>query len=140
MNNVFIDTDVIIDFLVDRKPFSKEAAILFSLIDQNKLKGFVSSLCFSNLYYILRKVGSHKKVIKSLQDLSDLVEILDVESGIIKSALSSEFKDFEDAIQYFSSMKYKNIECIITRNIKDYKDISIPVMTPETFLKTIENT
>ena len=140
MKNIFIDTNVIIDFLVDRKPFSKEAAVLFSLIDQNKLNGFVSSLCFSNLYYILRKIGSHKKVIKSLQDLSDIVEILDVDSGIIKSALSSEFKDFEDAIQYFSSMKFKNIECIITRNIKDYKDISIPIMTPETFLKTIENT
>ncbi len=140
MNNVFIDTDVIIDFLVDRKPFSTEAAVLFSLIDQNKLKGFVSSLCFSNLYYILRKVGSHKKVIKSLQDLSDLVEILEVDSGIIKSALSSEFKNFEDAIQYYSSMKFKNIECIITRNIKDYKNISIPIMTPETFLVTIENT
>ena len=139
MNNVFIDTDVIIDFLVDRKPFSMEAAVLFSLIDQNKLKGFVSSLCFSNLYYILRKVGSHKKVIKSLQDLSDIVEILEVESGIIKSALLSEFKDFEDAIQYFSSMKFKNIECIITRNIKDYKDSYLPVMTPETFLVTFEN-
>ena len=140
MENVFIDTDVIIDFLTDRKPFSIESAKLFTLIDQKKIKGCVSSLCFSNLYYVLRRFGSHKKVMTSLQGLSELVDILKVDSDIIKSSLLSEFKDFEDAIQFFTAKEYKKIDCIITRNIKDYKDSSLPVMTPETFLATIDNT
>ena len=140
MENVFIDTDVIIDFLIDRKPFSNEAAKMFSLIDQKKIKGCVSSLSFSNLYYVLRKVGTHKKVISSLQELSDLVDILKVDNDIIKSALLSDFKDFEDSIQYYTAQENKKIDTIITRNIKDYKDTSLPVMTPETFLATLENT
>jgi len=140
MGNVFIDTDVIIDFLTDRKPFSLESAKIFSLIDQKKIKGCVSSLSFSNLYYVLRKFGTHKKVISSLQELSDMVDILKVDSDIVKSALNSDFKDFEDSIQYFSAQEHKKVDCIITRNIKDYKDSSLPVMTPETFLVTFENT
>ena len=140
MENVFIDTDVIVDFLTDRKPFSLESAKIFSLIDQKKIKGCVSSLSFSNLYYVLRKFGTHKKVISSLQDLSELVDILKVDSDIVKSALSSDFKDFEDSIQYFAAQQHKKADCIITRNIKDYKDSSLPVMTPETFLATFENT
>jgi predicted nucleic acid-binding protein len=140
MENVFIDTDVIVDFLTDRKPFSLESAKIFSLIDQKKIKGCVSSLSFSNLYYVLRKFGTHKKVISSLQDLSELVDILKVDSDIVKSALTSDFKDFEDSIQYFAAQEHKNVDCIITRNIKDYKDSSLPVMTPETFLVTFENT
>jgi len=140
MENVFIDTDVIVDFLTDRKPFSLESAKIFSLIDQKKIKGCVSSLSFSNLYYVLRKVGTHKKVISSLQELSDMVDILKVDSDIVKSALNSDFKDFEDSIQYFAAQEHKKVDCIITRNIKDYKDSSLPVMTPETFLITFENT
>jgi predicted nucleic acid-binding protein len=140
MENVFIDTDVIVDFLTDRKPFSIESAKIFSLIDQKKIKGCVSSLSFSNLYYVLRKFGTHKKVINSLQELSEMVDILKVDNDIVKSALTSDFKDFEDSIQYFAAQEHKKIDCIITRNIKDYKDSPLPVMTPETFLVTFENT
>ena len=140
MENVFIDTDVIVDFLTDRKPFSLQSAKIFSLIDQKKIRGCISSLSFSNLYYVLRKFGTHKKVISSLQDLSEMVDILKVDSDIVKSALTSDFKDFEDSIQYFAAQEHKKIDFIITRNIKDYKDSSLPVMTPETFLVTFENT
>ncbi len=140
MKHLFIDTDVIFDFLTDRKPFSMEAAKLFSLIDQKIVKGYASSLSFSNLYYVLRKLGTHRKVMNKLQDLSDFIEILKVDGNTIKSALNSDFKDFEDAVQYFSAQENKQIECILTRNIKDYKDISLPVMTPETFLVIFENT
>lgn len=139
MENVFIDTDVIIDFLTDRKPHSLESAKIFSLIDQEKIKGCVSSLSFSNLYYVLRKFGTHKKVTSSLQSLSELVDILKVDGDIVKSALASDFKDFEDSIQYFAALEHKKADCIITRNIKDYKDSLLPVMTPETFLVTFEN-
>jgi predicted nucleic acid-binding protein len=139
MEKVFIDTDVIIDFLTDRKPYSTEAAKIFSLIDQKKITGYVSSLSFSNLYYVLRKFGTHKKIMTSLHELAELVEILNVDGDTIKYALGSDFKDFEDAIQYFTALKNKKTDCIITRNIKDYKNISLPLMTPETFLVMVEN-
>jgi len=136
MTNSFIDTDVIIDFLIDRKPFSREAAIIFTLIEQKKLKGYSSSLTFSNLYYVLRKIESHNKVISKLEILSKMVGILRVEEQTIKNALASGFSDFEDSIQYFSAIDSKKIDVIITRNIKDFKKSEIPVMTPGDFLKT----
>ena len=137
MNNLFIDTDVIIDFLIDRKPFSREAAIIFTLIDQKKLKGYASSLTFSNLYYVLRKFESHNKVISKLDSLSNLIVVLKVDDQIIRSAINSGFPDFEDSIQYFCAADYKKIEVIITRNTRDYKNSELPVMTPGDFLKTV---
>jgi predicted nucleic acid-binding protein len=137
MTNLFIDTDVIIDFLIDRKPFSREAAIIFTLIEQKKLKGYSSSLTFSNLYYVLRKIESHNKVIFKLESLSKMVGILRVEEETIKNALGSGFPDFEDSVQYFSAFDSKKIDVIITRNIKDFKKSEIPVMTPGDFLKTV---
>ena len=136
MTDLFIDTDVIIDFLIDRKPFSREAAIIFTLIEQKKLKGFSSSLTFSNLYYVLRKIESHNKDISKLDSLSKMVGILKVEEQTIKNALASGFPDFEDSIQYFSAVDSKKIDVIITRNIRDFKKSEIPVMTPGDFLKT----
>ncbi len=137
MTDIFIDTDVIIDFLIDREPHSREAAIIFTLIEKKKLKGFVSSLTFSNLYYILKKIESHNKVIAKLDSLSRLLTILKVDQQTIKYAIASGFTDFEDSIQYYCAHDFKRIDVIITRNIKDYKGSEIPVLTPAEYLKMI---
>jgi predicted nucleic acid-binding protein len=134
MTNLFIDTDVIMDFLIDRKPFSREAAIIFSLIDQKKLKGYASSLTFSNLYYVLRRIEPHKKVISKLNSISKLLTILNVGEQNIRDAIDSGYPDFEDSIQYYCAMDYKKIEVIITRNIKNFKNFNLPVMTPGDYL------
>jgi predicted nucleic acid-binding protein len=137
MTNLFIDTDVIIDFLIDRKPYSREAAIIFTLIDQKKLKGNASSLTFSNLYYVLRKFESHKKVLTKLESITKILTILNVGEQNIKDALESGFPDFEDSIQYFCALDCKKVEVIITRNTKDYKNSILSVMTPGDFLKSV---
>jgi predicted nucleic acid-binding protein len=139
MTDIFIDTDVIIDFLIDREPHSREAAIIFTLIEQKKLKGYVSSLTFSNLYYVLRKIESHNKVIAKLDSISRLLTILKVDQQIIKHAIASGFPDFEDSIQYNCALEYKKIAVLITRNIKDYKGSQIPVMTPADYLKMVSS-
>ena len=140
MTDLFIDTDIIIDFIIDRQPFSREAAQVFTLIDQKKVKGYTSALSYGNLYYVLSKYAPHKKVITMLNELSELVGILKVDEDIIKASLASGFKDFEDAIQYYTAQEYKRIDLILTRNIKDFKKSSLPVMTPGTFIKTYEQT
>jgi predicted nucleic acid-binding protein len=139
MTDLFIDTDVIIDFLIDRKPHSREAAIIFTLIEQKKIKGYASSLTFSNLYYVLRKVESHNKVLTKLDSISRLVTILKVDQQTIKDAIASGFQDFEDSIQYYCARDYKKIDVLITRNTKDYKNSEIPVMTPADYLKTVSS-
>ena len=139
MTDIFIDTDVIIDFLIDREPHSREAAIIFTLIEQKKLKGYVSSLTFSNLCYVLRKIESHNKVIAKLDSISRLLTILKVDQQIIKFAIASGFPDFEDSIQYNCALDYKKIDVLITQNIKDYKGSQIPVMTPAIYLKMVSS-
>ena len=136
MTNLFIDTDIIIDFLIDRKPYSREAAIIFTQIDQKKLRGYVSSLTFSNLFYVLRKIEPQKKVISKLDSLSKLLTVLKVDDQNIRDAIDSGFPDFEDSIQYYCALDCKKVEAIITRNTKDYKYSSLPVMTPGDFLKS----
>ena len=136
MTNLFIDTDIIIDFLTDRKPYSREAAIIFTLIEQKKLKGYASSLTFSNLYYVLRKIEPHKKVLAKLDSISKMLTVLNVREQNIRDAIESGFPNFEDSIQYFCALDCKRVEVIITRNTKDYKNSNLPVMTPGDFLKS----
>ena len=138
MINLFIDTDVILDLLADRKPFSGEAAMLFTLAEQKKIKGFTSSLTFSNLYYVLRRFEAQPKVMSKLTGLSGLLSILKVDELAVRNAIASGFSDFEDGLQYFCALDHKHIDVIITRNIKDYKNSEIPVMRPGDFLKTLQ--
>lgn len=137
MKKVFIDTDIILDLFTQREPFYLPAAKLFTLIESRRIRGYVSSLIFSNLYYIIRKQRSREKAISILRKLKTLVTVLSVDDAIIELALSSQFSDFEDAIQYQTAKQHR-IDCIITRNIKDFKESDIEALTPDMFLGFFE--
>ncbi len=134
MEKVFVDTDIVLDLLGAREPFYNHAAILFSLADNNKMKIYVSSLSFANLNYILSKQHSANQARKMLLKFKTLVNVLSVSDKIIDLALSSDFKDFEDGIQYFTAIE-NHIDIILTRNLKDFKNAEVSVMTAEQYLK-----
>lgn len=136
MNKVLIDTDVILDFFFDRQPFSEHAAKIFSLCELKIIQGFVTPVIFSNVYYLLRQTAKHDKVIEKLRQLLTITEVLIIDKEILLQALNSKFKDFEDAIQHYTALKSGTIDTILTRNIKDYKNSEIGVLTPEDYLKT----
>jgi predicted nucleic acid-binding protein len=131
---VFADTDVCLDLLAQRNPFYKGAARLFSLADQEQVIVTVSSLSFSHIHYLLRKEFSSTEARKILLRFKTLVKVISVDDRIIQLALQSSFKDFEDAIQYFTA-EHNKASLIITRNLKDYKESILPVMTPDSYLK-----
>jgi len=137
MKNVIIDTDVILDFFFDRKPFSEDAAGILSLCENKKLNGFITPVTVSNLYYILRKTARHQKVIQHLRDLLEIIEISNINKETILQALTSNFSDFEDALQNYSAVNNTETKIIITRNTKDYKTSERSIMTPENYLKSI---
>lgn len=139
MTNIFVDTNVIIDFIADRKPFSKSAAKLFDYSEKGKVKLFISALSYSNVYYVVKKATSHKKMIKILNELESMTETLDVTKAIIKASLVSDFKDYEDAIQYCTAVSNKKISAIVTRNTKDYKTSNLAVVTPDEVISLIES-
>ena len=137
MKSVLIDTDVILDFFFDRKPFSDDAARVLSLCESGEIKGFITSVIISNVYYLLKQYSTHEKVIEKLKQLVTITEVLTTDNDAILNALNSNFKDFEDALQNYSAELNGQIDIIITRNIKDFKNSSLGIMTPGNYLKTI---
>ena len=138
MDKVLIDTDVILDFLFDSKPFSEDAAQILSWCENSKIQGFVTSIVLSNIYYLLRKTAKHEKVIENLKMLLNIVDVITTNKDAVLDALHSQFKDFEDALQNFSAQNSNEIKVIITRNSKDYKTSNLAVMEPETYINLVK--
>ena len=138
MTKLFLDTDVLMDFLSKREPYAQEAAMLFDLCEKKKIRIYISSLCLGNLYYLLRKLIGHKRTIDLLKTLTELVDILAVDKKVVLEALHSGFSDFEDGLQHFTAAQSEEIEAIVTRNLKDFKESRIVVMTARSFVEMLK--
>jgi len=135
MKRVFLDTDVLIDFLSDRQPCSQDAAALLSWVIQHKWEILVSAISFDNIYYVMRRNGvGQASAIKALKKIHDITTCVAVDAVIISAVLESDFKDFEDGIQYFAAMQAGGVNFFITRNLKDYKKAAVHVATPQQFM------
>lgn len=135
---LFIDSDVIIDFFTDREPHVNPASELFELNEKGSVILYVSAVSINNIYYIIRRFLGHKKTLDVLEKLAEITEIIGTTKKEVLQALKNDFSDFEDSIQYSSALAIKGLDAIITRNIKDYKNSDIAVMTPLNFLKMKE--
>ncbi len=137
MDQILIDTDVLLDFFFDRKPFSKYATEVLNLCEKKKLSGYTTPLIISNVYYLLRKTAKHDIILEKIKQLLNIIDIINIDKNVVFNALNSEFKDFEDALQNFSAIENGEIKIILTRNIKDFKKSKLAILTPETYLKGI---
>ena len=129
IRRVFVDSDVVLDLLLAREPFFDAAAEFFGRIESRKLEGYVSPLVFSNLFYILRKHLSGPAAIVALRKLRLLVRVLPIGEHTIDQALASDFRDFEDAIQYHGACA-ENLDALVTRNRRDYPIREMAIVTP----------
>jgi predicted nucleic acid-binding protein len=132
--NALIDTDVLIDSSFQRQPFAGDSTKLLELCELGTIQGYTTPLLISNLYYLIRKAHTHENTISIVKKLSQILTIIPVSKNSVSQAIESTFKDFEDALQYFTCMEHGNIQFIITRNKKDYKSSALAVMTPTEFL------
>jgi predicted nucleic acid-binding protein len=137
MRKIFLDINIILDLLANRMPFYTDAAELFSLADKKKIVLSISSLCLADIHYILSRQKTEIEVRKILRNFKVLVNVLSLDDKITDLALNSEFRDFEDAIQYYTAIENEQ-ELIITRNQADFKDSKLPIMTAGEFLKSIK--
>jgi predicted nucleic acid-binding protein len=131
MKKIFLDTNIIVDLIADRRPFSKYAIEIFKRAEENEIELFTSSHSISTTYYLLKKYLDDAILRKVLFDLFDYITVIAVDSDIIKKGLLSNHRDFEDAVQIFCASKIENIDCIVTRNIKEFKKSIILVLSPE---------
>ena len=139
MRHFFFDTNVIIDVLTDRRPFSIPAAKLFERAEKRKIKIYIAAVSYNNIYYVVKKFSSHRETMKILKDLERVIETLDTTNEIIKASLSAEFKDFEDAIQYSTAAANKKIDALVTRDLSGFRLSKIPVLSPDEALGLIES-
>lgn len=134
MKRLLLDTNIVIDLLAKRKDFYIDAADLFSRADKKELNLTTSSLTFANTNYILTKLKSAKFAKEILRKFKVLVEVLSLDDKVTELALSDEsFPDFKDGLQYYLAIE-NQVDIIITRNKKDFKNSKLPVLTAKEYL------
>ncbi len=136
MDRLFIDCNILIDWLTDRQPFAIHASKLLALIERRHVTGCVSPLTLSNTYYILRKQTGKSIATNFLRDAGSLFEIVDITRTITLDAIENRYKDFEDDLHFFTAINNK-IDYIITRNKADFKKDEIRVLTAEEYLQLL---
>jgi hypothetical protein len=130
---ILLDINVILDVLLKRKDLYKAPALIFKAVENNKIEGFICALSFPTLFYLLSKELDKITALNILSKIRIIFKVSNVDEQIVDKSLISGFKDFEDAIQHYSALS-RNLDYLITRNIKDYKLATIPIISPEEFI------
>jgi predicted nucleic acid-binding protein len=137
-NKLFLDTNVVIDLLGEREPFYDSVAKIATLADKGKIQLIVSALTYSTVYYLLSKFEDKEVVIEKIRKFKVIAETSDLTDKIIDKGLSSKFTDFEDSLQYYCAVG-TDCNTLITRNVKDFKESEIPVLTPDEYLNGLKS-
>ena len=131
---VLIDTNVILDVLAKRPPFYSHAEKIFFLAAEEKIEALITASSVTDIYYLIRKnLGSSEEAKLVLFKLFILFQIIDVTGEDCKKALEQNITDYEDALLATCARRNK-LEYIITRNIKDFTNSSVPAILPERFV------
>jgi predicted nucleic acid-binding protein len=131
MKKLFIDTNIIVDLIADRKPFSKYAIQLFQKAELKEIELYTSSHSIATTHYLLKKYLEEKELRTVLYGLFEYLHVIAVDEAILKKGLRSSHKDFEDSIQIHCASTIEKIDCIVTRNTKDFKSSEIPAYNPD---------
>ncbi len=137
MIKVFLDTDVLMDFLTKRSPFELDSMKIMEYGNRQEIEINISSLCLSNINYLLSRLENKEKAREKVKLLLGLVNVLSVDRKIVEKAAYSEFKDFEDGIQNYCA-ESNGIRVLITRNTKDYQKSNIAIQTSKEFVSNFE--
>ncbi|MBX2914260.1 MAG: PIN domain-containing protein [Cyclobacteriaceae bacterium] len=135
MEKLFLDTNLLLDFVLDRKPFSDQAERIIQLRFTHKKRLFTSALSIANVAYVVRKAGQNP--FQVIAEMMDWVEIVNLTKAEFSQTIKSTFKDFEDALQFYTALEV-GADVIITRDLKDFSSSSIPVNSPTQYLRTIK--
>ena len=133
---IFIDNDVILDVILERKDFEYSRELL-TQVEQKQVKAYTSPIIFTNSYYIISKLRNKKKAWSALKKIRLLFSVSPINQKVIDLALASDFSDFEDAVQYYAALEQK-VEYIVTRNKKDYIAAQIPAVTPQEYIAVVK--
>lgn len=135
---ILLDTNVIVDVALERSPFLADSDRVLSFVEQGQVEGYISASTFSDLYYIIRRGKGRDWTFAFLRQLSTFCQVATVDQSVISIALTANFKDFEDAIQY-STAVLTQLDAIVTRNKKDFPVITPRILTPAQLIQELTN-
>lgn len=130
---LLIDGYILLDVLQRREPFFEDSAKIWKMCETDLADGFVSVLTFANLVYVMRKELNAEKIDEVSKKLSLIFTFEDLTASDLSTAAKMQWDDFEDAIQAATAVRI-HADCIITRNVKDFKDSKVVAFTPTEFL------
>lgn len=134
--NILFDTNVVLDVLLDRKPFSGPAANLFAQVEAGDITGLLGATTLTTVFYLATKAVGKKRAQAAVAELLTLFMVAPVSRMVLESALASPFPDFEDAVLYQAGL-HAGAQGIVTRDVSGFKHSSMTVYTPDELMKMI---
>jgi predicted nucleic acid-binding protein len=135
--HIFLDTNILVDIVANRLPFSKSAIAIFDYCQKENIEMYCTSHSISKVHYIAKKIVDAKELRSIIEDLLDIISIISITETTLRKSIKSSHKDFENAIQITSAQSINAMNCIVTRDLKDFKNAEIKVFTPDEFLNTL---
>jgi predicted nucleic acid-binding protein len=136
MMRALLDINIILDALLAREPFGAQAAALWEAHEDGRYTGYLNAITPAIVFYIARKNLQRKQAFRMVQDILETFEVSSVNQGVLRTALQLDIEDFEDAIQVASALA-DGLDCIVTRNLKDFEKSPIQIFSPVEFLKRL---
>ena len=133
MNKIFLDTNVILDYLLARSPFDVEAKRFFEEAELGNMELYASALTFCNMSYIVRKIKSPAEFQTILADLLQIIAVTSIDGFVLQQAIAANYKDFEDAVQYQSALNSFGLTHFVTRNKRDFTETTLPIFSPSEY-------
>jgi predicted nucleic acid-binding protein len=137
MIQILLDNDVVLDFVLKRAPFNVEAKEIFDCTGRGEIQIYISAITPNNTFYTTRKQIDKATAFKAIEGLLQLVEVCRTDKAVLQKAFTLNFTDFEDAVQCASAMA-ENLDAIVTRNLKHYKNSPVKVYSPTEFLQFLQ--
>jgi predicted nucleic acid-binding protein len=135
---VLLDTNIIVDVALERQPHFEASQQVLLLVEQGQIEGYISASTFGDLYYIIRRSRGREWTTDFINWLVTYCQIATVNQAVIRMALTSNFRDFEDAIQYATAV-INQLDAIVTRNPQDFPVTTPRIMTPNQLIQELTN-
>lgn len=136
MRSLF-DTNVILDYVLERHPFHADAEKIVLLVAAEDITGYLSSITPVNVFYTGRKLKGKDHALKEVRRLVRLFEIATADKQTLQNAFDLDFSDYEDAVQCASAIS-ESLDAIVTRDSSDFEKSPIPVYSPAEFLEMLQ--
>ena len=133
---VLIDINILLDVLQQREPFYRASAGLLALAETGKIQGYIAAHTITTLFYLIQKDKSPSEARATITNLLQFIKIAPLDQDTIEQALNLDYHDYEDAVQMIAAVQCK-ADCLVTRNVKDYQPVLLPVSQPVDFLGTL---